>query len=98
VWERQPQWIRQNCTWTSTEARFGNDSVFIAAPGGAEQLQGPTLSGYMCDEVGDHEEAQLTYEAALPACGKTGRMVLVGRCPPSWWYSTFLADLIGEPQ
>jgi len=104
VWQREPPWIRQPCEWTTTEARFANGSVFVAAPGGAEQLQGPTLSGYMMDEAGDHDEAQLTYEAALAACGipqwrkvgKCGRFVIVGRCPRSWWHDVFLADEIGD--
>ena len=94
VWERQPPWIRPPCDWTTTEARFGNGSVFVAAPGGAEQLQGPTLSGYFWDEVGDHEEAAQTFEAALPAVGN-GRFVAVGRCPCSWWHDVLLADKIG---
>jgi hypothetical protein len=106
IWLRQPPWIRQPCTWTMTEARFSNDSVFKAIPGGAEQWQGPTCSMGMIDEVGDHDEGQLTYEAALAACGvskwrqagRCGRFILVGRCPPSWWHDVFLADLIGETQ
>ena len=97
AWERQPPWIRQPCEWTTTEARFvHNDSRFKAVPHGPEQLQGPTLSGYLWDEVGDHEEAAETFEAALPAVGEGGRIVMVGRTPRSWWHDVFLADKIGE--
>jgi hypothetical protein len=98
VWLRQPPWIQQPCTWTTTEARFGNDSVFVALPGGARQLQGPTLSGLLYDEVGDHEEAQETYEAAQAAVAGGGRIVMTGRTPRSWWHDEFLADHLGGEQ
>ena len=96
VWSRQASWIRRPATWTATECRFENDSVFVALPGGARQLQGPTLSGYLFDEVGDHEEARETYEAAQAAVAGGGRIVMVGRCPRSWWYDVFLTDQVGE--
>jgi hypothetical protein len=95
VWQRQPPWIRQPCEWTTREARFANDSVFLAVPGGAEQLQGPTLSGYFCNEAGDLEEPRETFEAALPAVGH-GRYVAEGRCPRSWWFDVLLADKLGD--
>jgi hypothetical protein len=96
AWMRQPPWIRQPCHWSATEARFTNDSVFVALPGGARQLQGPTLSGLLFDEVGDHEEARETYEAAQAAVAGGGRIVMAGRCPRSWWFDVFLADELGE--
>jgi len=102
VWNRQAPWIRTGAEWTTSSAKFANDSTFLSVPGGPSQLQGPTPSGYLMDEVGDHKEAAATFEAALAAVvGSSGtvlggrRMVLVGRCPQSWWYNEFLADKLG---
>lgn len=95
VWSRQPPWIRQPAVWTTTEVRFANDSVFKAVPGGPEQLQGPTLSGYFGNEEGDIPDPAETFEATIPAVGMNGRIVLEGRCPRGWWHDVLLADKLG---
>ena len=70
----------------------GPESVLEAYPEGGDQLRADGYSLIYWDEVGycDDQLARMTYAAAVPALGQTGRLILSStppRYPEHFWYS-----------
>jgi len=80
---------------------FGQpDSILQAYPEGGDQLRMDTYSLIYWDEVGlcDSDMCQMTYAAAVPALGRTGRLIM-SSTPPRYaehfWYRLISGRLLG---
>jgi hypothetical protein len=79
----------------------GPDSIIQAYPEGGDQLRMDTYSLVYWDEVGlsDSEMCGMTYAAAVPALGKSGRLIMSStppRYPEHFWFKICSGTYLGQ--